>query len=106
MEYKLITWTIIIIIRHGHILLMVHHTITFVLGLLYIYFWMMARSLFLMVTKFCTMTIFNDNMTFSLHSWAGLGRRERGKRTRFSLSGGRCNLQTRTQFREEDQTKY
>ena len=42
--------TIIIIIRHGHILLMVHHTITFVLGLLYIYFWLMARSLFLMVT--------------------------------------------------------
>ena len=36
--------------RHGQILLMVHHAITFVLGLLYVYFWMMARSLFLMVS--------------------------------------------------------
>ena len=69
MEYKLITWTIIIIIRHGHILLMVHHTITFVLGLLYIYFWMMARSLFLMVTKFRTMMII---VVISHNSWARL----------------------------------
>jgi len=37
--------------RHGHILLMVHHTITFVLGLIYIYFWLMARSLFLMLGR-------------------------------------------------------
>ena len=57
MEYKLITWTIIIIIRHGHILLMVHHAITFLLGLLYIYFWMMARSLFLMVRTFGALLI-------------------------------------------------
>ena len=61
--HKWITGTIIIIIiRHGHILLMVHHTITFVLGLVYIYFWLMARSLFLMVTTFCTMTIFDDKV--------------------------------------------
>ena len=68
MEYKLITWTIIII-RHGHILLMVHHTITFVLGLLYIYFWLMSRSLFLMVTKFRTMMII---VVISHNSWARL----------------------------------
>merc|ERR1712109_94268 len=37
--------------RHGQILLMVHHAITFVLGLLYVYFWMMARSLFLMLGR-------------------------------------------------------
>ena len=36
--------------RHGQMLLMVHHAITFVLGILYVYFWMMARSLFLMVS--------------------------------------------------------
>ena len=72
MEYKLITWTIIIIIRHGHILLMVHHTITFVLGLLYIYFWMMARSLFLMVTKVCTMTITNGLFVFLKIKCSGL----------------------------------
>ena len=66
MVYHTIITTIIIIIRHGHILLMVHHTITFVLGLLYIYFWLMARSLFLMVRtsgKMMMMMYLNMMMT-------------------------------------------